>query len=200
ITIIDTTIEVYGAIKDLHGLPEAFQQVNDRLPLVKQILEEVKVQAKNANPSDEKALEKLLEGCEKKATELRKIFTQIAKESTGGEFIISAYRLIVLKLGKKSRVETLMGRILKDLAVLAAHRVFQASARKRAEELEKARQELANVTPSLPDSEFDEKLGSVSQIGDYNRQYATFGGMQKNVDGHYFEAGGNQHFGMVPSK
>ena len=55
ITVVDNTIEVYDAIKDLHGLPQAFQQVNDRLPLVNETLGDAKGQTKNANSSGEAA-------------------------------------------------------------------------------------------------------------------------------------------------
>ncbi|OKO90002.1 hypothetical protein PENSUB_13543 [Penicillium subrubescens] len=42
---------------------------------------------------------------------------------------------------------------------------------------------------------------AAGQYGDNNRQYNQFGeGAQKIVDGHYFEAHGNQNFGMVPPK
>ncbi len=42
---------------------------------------------------------------------------------------------------------------------------------------------------------------AANQYGDNNRQYNQFGeGTQKIVGGHYFEAQGNQNFGMVPPK
>ena len=199
ITITDTTIEVYSAIKDLHELPEAFQQVNYRLPLVKEILEDVKKRAKNASSSEAKALKGVLESCEKKAKELQKIFIEIAKESTSSKFIISVYRPLVLKLGKKARVEDLMDGILNDLGLLAAHQVFQTAMQRQVKPLEKAREELANVPPSLPDSEFEEKPGAANQYGDGNRQNNVFGGTQNNIEGHYFDAKGDQNFGTIPN-
>lgn len=46
-----------------------------------------------------------------------------------------------------------------------------------------------------------EQPGLANQYGDNNRQYNLFSeGTQKIVDGHYFEAQGNQNFGMVPPK
>ncbi|XP_014559425.1 hypothetical protein COCVIDRAFT_92155 [Bipolaris victoriae FI3] len=198
VIIVDTTIEVYDAIKNLHGLPEAFQQVSNRLPLVKNAFEDAKGPAKNASSNDEKALKELLESCEKKARELQKIFMKIAKKSTGSEPVISVYRSLVLKLGKKSRVEILMDDILKDLQVMVAHSVFRAATQKRVEEVERARQELAEVPPSLSDSDFDERPDTANQYGDGNRQYNAFGGIQKDVDGSYFEAGRDQNFGTMP--
>ncbi|KAK3897175.1 sesB-related regulatory [Staphylotrichum tortipilum] len=54
----------------------------------------------------------------------------------------------------------------------------------------------------LPNNrDLDEQAGTASQHGDGNRQFNNFGtGTQKNVDGNYFEAKGDQHFGMIPSK
>ncbi|KAK3897174.1 hypothetical protein C8A05DRAFT_39278 [Staphylotrichum tortipilum] len=78
--------------------------------------------------------------------------------------------------------------------------VLQAVMQKQVKPLEKARHELANVSPSLSESNVDEQAGTASQHGDGNRQFNNFGtGTQKNVDGHYFEAK-HQHIGMVPSK
>ncbi|KAK3687144.1 hypothetical protein B0T22DRAFT_121460 [Podospora appendiculata] len=51
------------------------------------------------------------------------------------------------------------------------------------------------------DRDRDEQPGTASQHGDGNRQFNNFGtGPQKNVDGNYFEAKGDQHFGMVPPR
>ncbi|KAL8381644.1 hypothetical protein RB595_005771 [Gaeumannomyces hyphopodioides] len=198
INIIETTIAVYDAIKNLRELPGAFQEVNNRLPLVKLALENAKGRATNAKPGNEAtALKKLVASCEKKAKKLHDIFMEIAQKSTSREFVVAAYRSIVLKLGKKARVETLMDDILKDLGVMATHDVFQAAMKERIAEVDKARQELAEVPPSLPDSDLEDKAGAASQIGDNNRQYNNFGeGTQKNVDGNVYEAQGNMSFGM----
>lgn len=46
-----------------------------------------------------------------------------------------------------------------------------------------------------------DKPDAASQHGDNARQYNLFGeGMQKIADGHYFEAKGDQNFGMIPPK
>jgi hypothetical protein len=198
ISITETIIEVYDAFKDLHGLPDAFQEVNKRLPLVEQTLQDVKTQWKNIKSAEEaKAIQTLLTGCQDKSKELERIFNGIAKSSKDN-FVVSAYKSVIGKLGKKGRVETLMDDILKDLSVLVAHKVFQEATQKRVETLNKSRQELASVPPSLLDSEFDEKSGgTATQVGGRD-QYNVFGGTQKNVDGNYFEARGDQNFGTIP--
>lgn len=50
-------------------------------------------------------------------------------------------------------------------------------------------------------SSLDEQPGVANQYGDNNRQYTLlWGGIQKNAEGHYFEANGDQNFGMIPPK
>ena len=203
ITIVDTIIKAYEAIKDLRGLPEAFQQVNDRLPLLKNTLADAREQAENADSTDDPAaLKDLLVSCEKKAKELRDIFLAIVKNSTSGEPVIAVYRSIVLKLGKKSRVEALMNDILKDLGVLAAHSMFRAATHKRVEEVEKAREELEKVLPSVPDSAFDEGGGGSYTAGrDMFNYIASGSATLKRVEGNNYETQGNQgsiYYGTAP--
>lgn len=44
-----------------------------------------------------------------------------------------------------------------------------------------------------------EQPGVANQYGENNRQYNLFSeGTQKNTEGHYFEANGDQNFGIIP--
>ena len=55
--------------------------------------------------------------------------------------------------------------------------------------------------PQSSNSDFEEQPSSANQSGDGNRQFNNFGtGIMKNVDGHYFEAKGDQNFGMIPPR
>ena len=202
ISVTETTIEVYNAIKDLHGLPEAFQEVSKRLPLVMQTLEAAKGQSKNTKSHDEiEALKSVLNSCKKKAEKLLDIFKSIANGLKNDSFTISAYRSVVIKLGKKFRVETLMGDILKDLEVLAAHHIFQAAMQKQVDSLAEAKDGLEKVPPSLPDSDFDEKSDAFNQTGDRNKMFINTGsGTMKNVYGNNFEAKRDQNFGEISPK
>lgn len=47
-------------------------------------------------------------------------------------------------------------------------------------------------------SALDGQPGSANQSGENSRQYNSFGGTEKIVDGNYYEAKGDQHFGTVP--
>jgi hypothetical protein len=198
ISVTETIIEVYGAIKDLHGLPDAFHEVNKRLPLAAKTLLDVKTQAKNIqSPEEGRAIVTILKSSQGKAKELDTIFNEIAKNSKDN-FVVSVYKAVIAKIGKKGRVETLMDGILKDLSVLVAYQVFQTSAQKHVEDLKKARKELAEVPPSLPDSEFDEKGGNATQIGGRD-QHNIWGDNAKMVLGSNFESARDQIFGTIPS-
>ncbi|KAA8642377.1 hypothetical protein EYZ11_009966 [Aspergillus tanneri] len=200
IEVTEGIAEAYDPIKDLRGLPEAFQEVNKLLPLVEQTLRDAKSPAKKFKSDDDaKALETLLYSCDEKADKLLEIFRRIAKNSKD-QYDSSVYRAIIIKQGKH-RVETLMDGILEDLGALVAHHIFPAEMQRQVEPLADAREELAKVSPSLADSDLAEQPGAANQYGDNSRQYNLFGeGTQKIADGHYFEAHGHQNFGMVPPK
>ncbi|TQN67663.1 hypothetical protein CSHISOI_07782 [Colletotrichum shisoi] len=161
ITIVDTAIDFCDAIKDLDGLPEAFKQVHARLPLVREILLDAKGLAKNADENEASALKSGLENCQEKAEELKMIFLHILQDkSEDGAFVVSVYGAFVKrKKGLGSRVETLMQRILEDFQILSTYAVFEA-AKKKEDDIEKARQEMTNVPPSIDDSDLEDKPGS----------------------------------------
>ncbi|RYO85585.1 hypothetical protein DL764_009145 [Monosporascus ibericus] len=198
IGVIEDVIEAYDTINGLRGLPEAFQEVSRWLPLAEQTLREAKTPAKKVNSVDDaNVLETYLNSCEEKADKLLEIFQKIDRKSKG-EYVPSVYRSIAIKLGKH-RVETLMNGILEDLGSLAAHHVFQAAMQQQVELLDKAKQELANVPPSLSDSDFDEQSGTANQFGDGNRMFNNFGGSQKNIEGGNYESGGGvMNIGNTP--
>lgn len=200
--ITGAIIETYGAIRNLHGLPEAFNEVNSRLPLVQSTLDSIKSQVDRLTPPDEEAaVASLLGNCIKKAEELLRIFEKISRKSEG-RFAASVYTSIVTKLGKKHRVETLMRDILKDLNVLMANRAFQTVPQAQSDELAGARDSLAQTCLDQPDSggDGDPGRGGASQTGPRSRQYNNFGGSQRFVNGHSFEANRDQYFGRVPAR
>lgn len=198
IGVTEDIVEAYESIKNLCSLPEAFQEVNKQLPLLGQTLRDAKGPAKKLKPADDtKGLETVLQSCDEKAEQLLEVFEKLSKSSKD-HYDSSVYRAIITKQGKH-RVETLMAGILEDLGVLVAHNIFLAEMKRLVEPLENARKELAEVSPSLTDSDLTDQPGTANQYGDYNRQYNLFGnGTQRIANGHYFEAMGNQNFGMIP--
>lgn len=200
IDVTEDIVDAYGSIKGLCSLPEAFQEVDKCLPLVEQTLQDAKSRAKRLKSADDTmALEGVLYSCNEKANKLREIFKQIG-EMSKDQFDSSLYREIIVKQDKQ-RVETLMDGILEDLGALVAHNIFPAEMQSPVEPLAQARKELAEVSPSLADSDLADQPKAASQYGDNNCQYNLFGkGIQKVTGGHYFEAKRDQNFGMIPSK
>ncbi|KAF2809426.1 uncharacterized protein BDZ99DRAFT_463229 [Mytilinidion resinicola] len=200
ISIAETTAAVYEAIKDLHGLPEAFKEVNQRLPLVEQTLLDAKTQTKNVKGDEAKALESLLTGSKSKAEQLLGIFKKIAKSADSS--VVTVYKIAVLKIGKKGRVETLMQDILKDLQIMTTYQVFKTAVEQHVDPLKVAEEDLAKTAeqnPSLPDSEFDEKPSTGMNHFGQGDQYAAFGSSKLNhISGDNYKAGGDMNFGTRP--
>ena len=144
-------METYDKIKDIRGLPEAFQVVREWLPLVELTLVEVLTLTKKMNSTDDaNVLRARLDRCQKKADNLQEMFEEMTWRSTK-EYVPSVYQSIASQLGNH-RAETLMGGIVGDLLVLVVHPVFQTVRQETVESLEQARHELANVPPSLLES------------------------------------------------
>jgi hypothetical protein len=200
IGVTEDIVQAYESIKNLPNLPKAFQEVNKQLPLLAQTLRNAESPANELKSTDDtKELETVLHSCDEKADNMLEIFEKIGKKSKD-QYDSSVYRAIIMKPGK-DRVETLMAGILEDLRVLVAHNIFLAVMKRQVEPLAKALEELAEVSPSLADADLADHPGAGNQYGDHNRQYNLFGnGGQRNATGHYFEARGNQNFGMIPSE
>ncbi|KAM7211579.1 hypothetical protein V8F06_013049 [Rhypophila decipiens] len=200
IGVIEDLTEAYDTIKDLRGLPEAFQESSKCLRLVEQTLRTAKSPAKSVDTADDvEVLGARLDCSEEKADKLLEIFQKISRKSTE-EFVPSVYRSTAVKLGKHS-AETLMVGILEDLEMLAAHHLFRVVMQNQVEPLNKARQKLADVNPSLLDLDKEGQPGTANQFGDGNRMFANFGGSQKNIEGGNYESGGGvMNIGMIPSK
>lgn len=180
ITIADVIIAVYGSMKDMPDLPEAFHEINNRLPLVVVTLTAAKGQAIHMEEDDDpEALLKALKGCKKKADQLSEIFQKIAKTCKKNKSVMSVYRTLVLKFGKARRVETLIENIVKDMLLLAAHRVFVPVTQDKVKPLEDGQEELKKVPPSIPDSEFEAEAVVANNYG--KDQFNNFGGTFNNV-------------------
>jgi hypothetical protein len=144
-------------------------------------------------------LKTALYSCDKKADNLLDIIEQLGEKSKG-EYHSSVYQGIVMRQGKQ-RVETLMDGILESLGALVTHKAFLGEMHNQINLLAKGREDLAGVCPSLADSDLADLPGAANQYGENSRQYNLFGeGTQRIADGHYFEAKGNQNFGILPPK
>ncbi len=156
ISIVDGTKQVYSATSNTKGLPEAFAEVATRLPIVQTILQSMKTHIED-NTADilfSKQAKAVVESCKTKTQKLDKIFQKVlpADGASRRERYFTAART----LGKGTRVEMLMKRILDDLHVLAISNNLIGENDEHLKELAKAIDEIAAMPPSLPESAGDE--------------------------------------------
>ncbi|KAK1976059.1 hypothetical protein LZ30DRAFT_693138 [Colletotrichum cereale] len=220
ITVIQSLIAAYDTIKHIRDLPKAFAEVGRNLPLVKETLD-LAQQALDADGPDEdvqSAIQPALAECLKRAKTIKDIFAEIEpgrQQDKGGgagggsarewSAFVRFYRRKVVPFGKAHKVEALMRDILSKLKVLAVHRVFKARAESlgQMEKLEGAIRALAEVEPSLPDSEFDGagRPGThvALHISDSGRGLVSTGDQAEIAMGNttkYHSGGGAMNFGM----
>lgn len=206
VSVTEVIIHTYDAIKDFSGLPEAFHTVGKRLPLIEKTLQDAKRQAKESKEpedwegEDPEALKTLVEGCGENINDLKNIFEKLSRSK--GKSIRQAYTTLVIGIGKRGRVESLMGDILMDVQTLTSYRVFKTATQDKVEELRKAIQEMNQVDPSLPDSLFEEKTASSIHYGHGDIKNYSFSGSstQTNVSGNMssYNAKGDMTIGEIP--
>jgi hypothetical protein len=195
IGIIEVIPKIYQAIKDRKGLPKAFEEVNNKLPLIEETLKLVKSHSEDPNVDSDESIKSTVRGCQDRATELKKIFEKIRDAKTSNSKPIKKwYRSIVLPLGQDHRVEELMKNILVDVQSLSNNQVFKAATRNQVQDLQKdlqkAIEELAQLEPSVPDDLFKSPASAGINVygdgpvhgghGDVN--YATRSGVVNKAD------------------
>ncbi|KAL2751848.1 hypothetical protein ACRALDRAFT_1083796, partial [Sodiomyces alcalophilus JCM 7366] len=158
ITLLGTIRSIHSGVKDARGLPEAFHQVAERLPLAQDTLKviEAYIDDRIAHGDTCEAMRPTVEACKEKACRLEKIFEKVAPQPDASR--LDRYRSVARLLGKGSRVESLMTGILADLQLLAQAHGLRATAVTAAEvdgKLADAIRELAEAPPSLPEPEDD---------------------------------------------
>ncbi|KAF4990846.1 hypothetical protein FGRMN_8227 [Fusarium graminum] len=195
--LIDAILSTYNKIRDVKGLPKAFEEVAQNLPLAKETLEIAQRQLQQNNPTDNerRVVEPIIKSCQEKIEALNLIFTKIEKkkeqDADGKDWstLLKFYHNVVVPMGKAHRVETLMSDMMNKLRVLAIHQTFKTAARPQIEKLEEAIEELSQVEPSLPDSEFETSGSNINQtINDRGNGFLCTGGCMENNLGNMFKA------------
>ncbi|KAH0538358.1 hypothetical protein FGG08_005053 [Glutinoglossum americanum] len=155
IAIIDAIKKVYDAAKDQQGLPAAFREVAQRLPLVQHVLGKAKARAEGRQVDDEasKAAKSILEPCQKRAEDLEKIFQKVIPQE--GDSRLDRYYKAASTLGKGGKVETLMNGILNDMSLLSVKCGMETE--DLVKELKEAMKAMSALDPSVPDHIFDKK-------------------------------------------
>ncbi len=226
LSIIASTLAIVGAIstsyktiKKISGLPDAFAEVGNQLPLVDRVLLAVRIRLESGpGPSKEEdaAIVATLKECEDKFAKLAKIFEALEKKvpkDTGTASdtakagipwgrVRAAYRSVLAGV-KANRAETLMQSILKSLDMLARCHVFEAATREDLKALADAIEKLSSeVPPSLEDSEMEGSEGITAsqnvESGGKGQQNSVIGDYNTFQSGEY--VGQNLYFGKEPPK
>ncbi|RYP06064.1 hypothetical protein DL765_009636 [Monosporascus sp. GIB2] len=194
IGILDATVQVYSAITDASGLPGAFRDVAQRLPLVKETLRTASGRL-NTNSPDErfyKTMRPIVDGCKDKAIRLEEIFRKVIPQADAPR--MERYFLAVRTLGKGSRVEMLMKGILEDVQLLAGNHVMKLATKSELGKLVEATKEVSAISPSLPAGTLDP---GINNFGSGPQNVNTGNGTQNNNNGLGQQFIGGTFFGAL---
>jgi len=204
IGIVDGIKQVVEAVSEVEGLPKAFRQASNKLPLVSDILEATKQNIEADNVSGvEKSVTLVVEDCKDKWKTLNELFDKIIPEEEASR--LERYYKAVRTLGKGAKVETLMKGMLEDTQLLATiktmtttnvEKVIKTATAAQEEKVAKAITDVAAWPPSVPDDVFQE--GVYTNINYGTGQYIAQGDAeQNNFQGEarqYHSGGGSQIF------
>lgn len=170
ISSIDASIKVFDSAQHDSKLPRTFEVVGRRLPVLLNTLETCKSHLdskRDTIPEDVcKALEKNLEVCAAKASNLRGIFEKVLPGESDTRK--RRYSKTLYRLGQGNKVEELMESIVEDVQLIVNHDIVQPSRLQQNSELEQVIEEMKSVKPSLPDDELP------------NMDFTSGGGVQMN--------------------
>lgn len=115
ISIVDGTKQIYDAATNAQGLPEAFRDVADRLPIVKNILGSAKEYIDKGDVGEDscKGVKHVVKACEKKAKKLDELFHKAIPADGASD--VQRYYKAVKAYGKGDEVESLMKGMLEDV-------------------------------------------------------------------------------------
>lgn len=201
ISIIDATKKVYEAVEDEVSLPTNFKKSATKLPLILKLLEHAEEYVNNeTDESIKAAFTPTLEDCKVQAIQLQELFEKVMPGE--GDSRWDRYMKAARTIGEGGRVESLVGRILDDLQLLAT-RFPEVTTSRGKDQLATAIEEVTKMEPSLPDG-FEQTpayahYGSGAQnvhLGGGN-QYINGPGNQLNGPGNQYN--GTNHIGMPMS-
>jgi hypothetical protein len=157
---------VYDAAANVEGLPEAFREVVERLPRVRNILASAEKHIRDGDIDENpcKAMKPVIERCGKRAENLDKLFRNVIPP--GDVSRPERYLNTVRILGKGGKVETLMMGMLEDTQLLASDYGLQAFIKDQIEHIAEALKEVSDIKISVPDSEFHDSTTTTNIPGD----------------------------------
>jgi len=186
IAIVDGIKQVVDAASEVEGLPKAFRQASNKLPLIGDILEATKHNFEASNVARvEKSVALVINDCKDKWKTLNELFEKILPEE--GATRMERYYTAVKVLGKAGKVESLMKGMLEDVQLLTAiktmtmtqvEKVVRTVTAAQEEKVAKAIVAVEAWQNSVPDSEFQE--GTYTNINYGTGQYIAQGDAEQN--------------------
>lgn len=181
-TIVDRTKQVYDTAINAQGLPEAFREAADRLPIVRNILSSTQQYIDPVNVDIDlcKGVKDVVEACEKKAKKLDDLFHKAIPTDSASD--LKRYFKAVRACGKENKVENLMKGMLEDVQLLACERGTKTATKAQQEQIVKAIKGVSAVSPSVPEDMFQE-IGFTNTNYGPGTQYNTqdiFKGLMAN--------------------
>ncbi|OQE94229.1 hypothetical protein PENNAL_c0004G02119, partial [Penicillium nalgiovense] len=164
ITLLDASIKFYDSTRNDIKLPETFESVRHRLPVILHILQTCQNNlepGKDSMPSDVcDAYEKILDACNEKAQKLREIFEMvILGEKDTWE---KRYAKAIRRLGKGSKVEELMATLTQDVQLVVNHHAVNSATPEQNVEIEDILKEMKSVKSSSSGGAQTNKINSGS--------------------------------------
>lgn len=155
ITLLDTSIKFYDSTRNDIKLPETFESVRHRLPVILHILQTCQDKlepGKDSMPSDVcDALENILDSCRAKAGKLREIFeVVIPGEKDTWE---KRYAKVIRRLGKGNKVEELMTTLTQDVQLIVNNNVVDSATPEQNADLEDILKDMKSAKTSTPNEE-----------------------------------------------
>ena len=195
ISIVDGTKKIYDAATNVQGLPQAFREVADRLPIVGNTLDSTKqnIEESGANNDSCKGVKHIVEACEEKARNLKDLFHKAIPAD--GTSDLKRYYKAVKVWGRGSEVENLMKGILEDVQLLACERGMKTATKTQQEQIIKAITEVSAVSPSVPEYELQEAGFTNTNHGSGTQYNAQGENIAQGSARQYVSGGGTMNFG-----
>jgi hypothetical protein len=155
ITLLDASIKVYDSARNGMKLPETFESVQRRLPVILHILQacENNLESGKVSTSSDvyEALENILDSCSENARKLREIFEMVIPgERDTWE---KRYAKVIRRLGKGNKVEELMVSLTQDVQLVVNHHAVNSATPEQNVELDHILKEMKSVRSSTSEGE-----------------------------------------------
>lgn len=172
IGIIDGTSKLLKTIRDSRDLPDGFNAVAQRLPLIRAILQAAERRASEptGDQGDFEAIQTLLESCQDQALQLNTTLLRVTTQP--GTTLADRSFLAVRRLAKESKVDQLMKSLLENVQLLAAIQTIKPTTDVKAPSKIQA---VTTQTPLMP------KNSVIAHYG-IGHQFSNLGGGQQHIN------------------